>query len=89
MKIMPSLMATSLRPMMSISEIYLKLAHFLVKIGLNGGVGGGPPIFFWIEISLFMLFGSLSKNLEPYDKPFWNIFENRPFPSQNRVIWVP
>ena len=34
-----------------------------------------------------MLLGSPSKNLEPYDKPFWNIFENSPFSGQNRVNW--
>ena len=34
-----------------------------------------------------MLLGSPRKNLEPYDKPFWNIFENRPFSGQNRVNW--
>ncbi len=34
-----------------------------------------------------MLRGSPRKNLEPYDKPFWNIFENSPFSGQNRVTW--
>ena len=34
-----------------------------------------------------MLLGSPFKNLEPYDKPFWNIFENSPFSGQNRVNW--
>ena len=66
--------------------IYLKLADFPVKIGLNAGVGGVPQ-FVLIGISLFMLLGSPSKNLEPYDKPFWNIFKNRPFSGQNRVNW--
>jgi hypothetical protein len=36
--------------MISPSGIYLKLAHFPVKIGLFGGVGaGGSPIdfFYW------------------------------------------
>jgi len=63
----------------------LKLVDFPVKIGLNGGGGGGPPQKILIGILLFMLLGSSSKNLEPYDKPFWNIFENSPFSAQNRV----
>ena len=71
----------------SLSRIYLKLADFPVKIGLNGGLGGGPQIFFSIGIIVFMLLGSPRKNLEPYDKPFWNIFENSPFSGQNRVNW--
>ena len=64
----------------------LKLVNFPVKIGLNGG-GRGPPKKFLIGILIFMLFGSPRKNLEPYDKPFWNIFENSPFSGQNRVNW--
>ena len=31
-------------PMISLSGIYLKLAHFLIKIGLIQGVGGVPEI---------------------------------------------
>ena len=43
-------------PMISLSGIYLKLAHFPVKIGLIGGGGkGGPPNFFPIGIFLFVL----------------------------------
>ena len=34
--------------MISLSGIYLKKAHFPVKIGLIGGVGGVPEIFFFI-----------------------------------------
>ena len=68
----------------SLSRIYLKLADFPVKIGLNGGQGG-PQIFFLMGILLYMLLGSPRINLEPYDKPFWNIFENSPFSGQNRV----
>ena len=66
------------------SRIYLKLADFPVKIGLNVGVGGSPN-FFLIGILLFMLLGSPSKTLEPYDKSSWDIFEIRPFSGQNRV----
>ncbi len=36
-------------PMISLSGIYWKLAHFPVKIGLNGGVGGVPEICFPLE----------------------------------------
>ena len=32
-------------PIISLSGIYLKIAHFPVKIGLIGGVGGVPEIF--------------------------------------------
>ncbi len=38
-------------PMISLSGIYWKLAHFPVKIGLNGGVGGVPEIRFSLESS--------------------------------------
>ena len=48
---------------------------------------GGPQKLFLIGILFFMLLGSLHKILDPYDKPFWNIFENRPFSGQNRVNW--
>ena len=51
------------------------------------GDKGGPQIFFLMGILLFMLLGSPRINLEPYDKPFWNIFENSPFSGQNRVNW--
>ena len=47
--------------------------------------GRGPPKFFLIGILLFLLLGSPRKKLEPYDKPFWNIFENSIFSGQNRV----
>ena len=43
-----------------LSRKYLILADFPVKIGLNGGQGGVPPIFFLMGILLFMLLGSLS-----------------------------
>ena len=72
--------------MTSLSRIYLKLADFPVKIGLNGGQWGSPN-FFLMGILLFMLLGSPCINLEPYDKHFWNIFENSPFSGQNRVNW--
>ena len=49
------------------------------------GDRGVPKIFFLMGILLFMLLGSARINLEPYDKPFWNIFENSPFSGQNRV----
>ena len=70
----------------SLSRKYLKLADFPVKIGLNGGLGGGPQ-FFLIGILLFMLLGRPRINLEHYDKPFWNIFESSPFSGQNKVNW--
>ena len=74
-------------PMISLSGIYFKIAHFPVKIGLIHGVVGVPEFFFSIGILLFMLLGGPHTNFEPYDKPFWNIFENSPFSGQNRVNW--
>ena len=62
-------------PMLSLSGIYLKLAHFPVKIGLIGGVGGVPK-FFYIGILSFMLLGRPRKNLKSYDTPFLG-FEQR------------
>ena len=56
-------------PMISLSRIYLKLAHFLVKIGLIWGGRGGPRIFFFIRIFLFALLGSPCKNLKSYNTP--------------------
>ena len=53
--------------------------------GQNRVKRGGPQIFSPIGILLYVLFGCPCKSLEPYDKPFWNIFENRPFSGQNRV----
>ena len=41
-------------PMMSLPGIYLKLAHFPVKIGLIEGVGGFPPIFFHCNPNIFV-----------------------------------
>ena len=49
------------------------------------GDRGVSPIFL-MGILLFMLLGSPRINLEPDDKPFWNIFEIRPFSGPNRVI---
>ena len=51
------------------------------------GGRGVPQNFFLMGILLFMLLGSPRINLEPFDKPFWNIFENSPFSGQNRVNW--
>ena len=76
--------ATIYNPMISLSGIYLKLAHFLVKIGLNGWYGGSPKLF-PIGILLFMLLGGPLKIWEPYDKPFWDIFEISTFSNQYRV----
>ena len=74
-------------PTTSLSRIYLKYADIPVKIGLNGGQGGSPIFFLLMGILLFMSLGSPRKNLEPYDLPFLNIFENSPFYGQNRVNW--
>jgi hypothetical protein len=49
------------------SGIYLKLAHFPVKIGLIGGIGRVP---YSHGILIFLLPGSPSKISEPYDMPF-------------------
>jgi hypothetical protein len=62
--------------MISPSGIYLKLAHFPVKIGLFGGEGGVPKFFFLIGILIFMLLRSPCKELKTYDNPFWG-FEQR------------
>ena len=40
---------------------------------------------FFILIFLFMLLESPLKNLGPYDKSSWDIFEIRQFSGQNRV----
>ena len=71
--------------MISFSGIYLKLAHFPIKIGLIQGVGGVPKIWFIIGIFLLILLGSPLKDSEPFNKPFWDIFEISPFSDQNRV----
>ena len=46
--------------MISLHGIYLKLGHFLVKIGLIRGVGG-PQLYFLIGISLFCYLGAHAK----------------------------
>ena len=69
--------------MISLSGIYLKLAHFPMKIGLIQGLGGVPEISYF----LLMLLGSPCNNLEHHGKPLWDIFEISPFSSQNRVKW--
>ena len=46
--------------MISLHGIYLKLGHFLVKIGLIRGVGG-PQLYFLIGISLFCYLGTHAK----------------------------
>ena len=70
----------------SLHRIYLKLADFPVKIGFIGGKGV-PRNCFLIGIFKFVLLGSPSKNLEPYDKHCWNIFEDSPFSGQNGDNW--
>ena len=50
---------------MSISEIYLKLAHFPFKIGLIGGVGGVPKIFFALESYYLCYLGAHVKIWNP------------------------
>jgi hypothetical protein len=62
--------------MISPSGIYLKLAHFPVKIGLFGGGRGCPQNLFLIGILIFMSLRSPCKKLKPYDNPFWG-FEQR------------
>ena len=49
------------------SKIYLKFAHFPVKIGL---MWGGGKISFSHEILIFLLLGSPYQIFEPYDKAF-------------------
>ena len=71
------------KPFWAIFEISPFPSQNRVKWG--GGARGGPHIFFPSKILLFMLLGGPRKHLEPYDKPFWNIFENSPFSGQNRV----
>ena len=50
------------RPMISLSGIYLKIAHFPVKIGLIGGV---PEICFSLESSSFCYLGAHAKIQNP------------------------
>ncbi len=66
---------------------FLPLGSVLpISIGQESLKQGYPTIFL-MGILLFMLLGSPRINLEPYDKPFLNIFENSPFSGQNRVNW--
>ena len=51
--------------MISLSGIYLKIAHFPVKIGLIGGVGGVPEIQFSLESSSFCYLGAHAKIQNP------------------------
>jgi len=51
--------------MISCSGIYLKIAHFPVKIGLIGGVGGVPEIRFSLESSSFCYLGAHAKIQNP------------------------
>ena len=51
--------------MISLSGIYLKIAHFPVKIGLIGGVGGVPEICFSLESSSFCYLGAHAKIQNP------------------------
>ena len=51
--------------MISLSGIYLKIAHFPVKIGLIGGVGGVPEICFSLESSYFCYLGAHAKIQNP------------------------
>ena len=41
-------------------------------------------MFFCLE-SYHLCYLGAHENLEPYEKPFQNIFENSPFSGQNRV----
>ena len=51
------------------------------------GDRGVSPNYFLDGILTFYVTWEPRINLEPYDKPFWNIFEIRPFSGQNRVYW--
>ena len=51
--------------MVSLSGIYLKIAHFPVKIGLIWGVGGVPEICFSLESSSFCYLGAHAKIQNP------------------------
>ena len=63
--------------MMSISEIYLKLAHFPVKIGLNGGVGEVPEIFFPLESYYLCYLRALTKFENPTITLSWRLSRRR------------
>ena len=52
-------------PMISLSGIYFKIAHFPVKIGLIGGVGGVTEIWFSLESSYFCYLGAHAKIQNP------------------------
>ena len=56
-------------PMISLSGICSKLAHFPVKIGLIGGVGGVPEIFFSLESSYLCYLGAHAKIQNPTIPP--------------------
>ena len=51
--------------MISLSGIYLKIAHFPVKIGLIGGAAGVPEIRFSLESSSFCYLGAHAKFQNP------------------------
>jgi len=63
--------------MMSISEIYLKLAHFPFKIGLIGGVGGVPKIFFALESYYLCYLGAHAKFENPTITLSWRLSRRR------------
>ena len=56
------------------------------KLSFFGGVGGSPKNCFHWYPNIFVTWEPI-KISEPYDKPFWDIFEISPFSGQNRVIW--
>ena len=51
--------------MISLSGIYLKIAHFPVNIGLIEGVGGVPEFCFSLESSSFCYLGAHAKIQNP------------------------
>ena len=59
--------------MISPSRIYLKLAHFRVKIAILRGVGGTPKICCFTGILLSMFFRNPCKILLAYDNSFYGL----------------
>merc|ERR1712143_147864 len=70
----------------SFLEIF-EISPFSGQNRVNWRGRGRSRFFPQIEIFQLLLLGSPCKNLEPYDKPFWDIFEISPFSGQNRVKW--
>ena len=74
-------------PIISFPGIYLKLAHFPVKIGLIRGVGGVPEFRFSLESSSFCFLGAHAKNWDPIISFPGIYLKLAHFPVKKGLIW--